>query len=134
MLYLLANCFIIYFLLQSTADESQEMNDSELAKEAAIDDEAKEIIQKAAAATKKKGKSKSTKADRTIPQCPICMVILETWELGKKHMVDAHGETRKHECLLVNCLKIFRRKEHLQRHMRIHNKEKPYQCDECPLK
>lgn len=38
---------------------------------------------------------------------------------------------RRYPCRFESCPKVFKRKEHLQRHFRSHTGEKPYQCPEC---
>lgn len=46
---------------------------------------------------------------------------------GEKHPQKMHVSTFK--CQI--CLKKFTRKEHLQRHERLHNRERPFACDNC---
>ncbi|KAI8643976.1 hypothetical protein BD408DRAFT_312486, partial [Parasitella parasitica] len=35
------------------------------------------------------------------------------------------------ECPLSSCGKIFKRLEHMKRHLRTHTMERPYMCDLC---
>ncbi|OAD04027.1 C2H2-type zinc finger transcription factor, partial [Mucor lusitanicus CBS 277.49] len=38
---------------------------------------------------------------------------------------------RHFECPLPSCGKIFKRLEHMKRHLRTHTLERPYLCDLC---
>ena len=41
------------------------------------------------------------------------------------------GKGKPFTCPLLSCAKVFKRMEHLKRHLRTHTMEKPYECDKC---
>lgn len=41
------------------------------------------------------------------------------------------GPQRGFECPLLSCGRLFKRMEHLKRHVRTHTQEKPYECGRC---
>lgn len=43
----------------------------------------------------------------------------------------AYGAARAYVCPLFSCGRLFKRLEHLKRHLRIHTSEKPYPCTRC---
>ena len=46
--------------------------------------------------------------------------------------IDISGTTSKvFVCPLFSCGRLFKRAEHLKRHLRTHTMERPYQCDRC---
>ena len=44
---------------------------------------------------------------------------------------DIDDKNRAHTCPLVSCNKLFKRMEHLKRHLRTHTLERPYMCPTC---
>ncbi|KAI8364707.1 STE like transcription factor-domain-containing protein [Radiomyces spectabilis] len=44
---------------------------------------------------------------------------------------DTRDDTRYYTCPLNSCAKVFKRLEHLKRHVRTHTMERPYLCDLC---
>lgn len=41
---------------------------------------------------------------------------------------SASNEKPKFKCNFINCGKMFMRKEHLTRHMRVHTRQRPFSC------
>ncbi|KZV70535.1 STE-domain-containing protein [Peniophora sp. CONT] len=44
----------------------------------------------------------------------------------------APGTIRAYQCPLFTCARLFKRMEHLTRHVRTHTLERPYPCQRCP--
>merc|ERR1712176_828863 len=52
----------------------------------------------------------------------------------KRHILRDHEKTlqRRHKCLL--CPKAFHSKQNLERHQRVHDKKKPFECKYCGMR
>ena len=66
--------------------------------------------------------------DTRIP-CFYCDKLFTTRQVQKRHMEDMHMNTRRFEC--VTCKLSFKRRDHLEGHVKIHTSEKRHSCDKC---
>ncbi|KAI0656200.1 hypothetical protein C8Q70DRAFT_921808 [Cubamyces menziesii] len=52
--------------------------------------------------------------------------------MGMGTLGDAGPRTKAFVCPLFSCGRMFKRMEHLRRHLRTHTLERPFPCDRCP--
>ena len=63
----------------------------------------------------------------------VCWLCCQDQYILKMHIKMRHMEPDVlFQCNL--CSKMFTRKAHLKRHLRIHNPDKPYKCPHCPYR
>uniref|UniRef100_A0A1B0CYD6 C2H2-type domain-containing protein n=1 Tax=Phlebotomus papatasi TaxID=29031 RepID=A0A1B0CYD6_PHLPP len=66
---------------------------------------------------------------RTLPPCRLCGKIF--WKDGEyaSHMLEEHNDDKPFECTI--CLKKFKVKLYLTRHMGLHETDKAFSCEVC---
>ena len=88
-------------------------------------------------------KKTSTSEERTVCQWTVDREICKerfntSKELGE-HILEKHKTTGSFKCQWSKregdiCVKEFRQRSHLIKHIRTHTKEKPFECEECGRK
>lgn len=63
----------------------------------------------------------------TLPLAPSTSSAPYTQTMGD----NSFGKTKAFVCPLFSCGRLFKRMEHLKRHLRTHTLERPYQCPRC---
>ncbi|CAL4146870.1 unnamed protein product, partial [Meganyctiphanes norvegica] len=61
--------------------------------------------------------------------CNLCKSYFANQALLRRHISNCHCNVRKYSCKYCN--KKFKRKEHMQRHERIHTGLRPFKCSLC---
>ncbi|KAK7926282.1 hypothetical protein WMY93_008592 [Mugilogobius chulae] len=69
----------------------------------------------------------TSESSNNVPALPPITVSSQSNE----HMQENVNEVRSFKCPEIDCGKSFRHRSVLELHMRIHNKDKPYQCKVC---
>lgn len=95
--------------------------------------------------------------DKNLFKCSICNINLKSKLSYEKHMQDSHEQNficptcgniyakkrdlrshlrshnfvKKYKCTFVECDKAFRHQHHLKNHLRVHEKNSPFKCNEC---
>jgi hypothetical protein len=50
---------------------------------------------------------------------------------NQKTVMGEHGPEKAYSCPFTQCARLFKRLEHLKRHVRTHTMERPYACTQC---
>src|SRR5258707_8288782 len=80
--------------------------------------------------------STSMPLSQSAPQQPTQANLTPPGALGSSGMaqyesVSSDGKVRAFVCPLYSCGRLFKRMEHLKRHMRTHTMERPFLCPRC---
>ena len=78
-------------------------------------------------------KKNQNKEIGTSSKKPVCPTCTKTFSTNKNlnRHIKIHSEEKPYQCSEQDCNLSFTRKDHLDRHMRKHSGEKPFSCDLC---
>ncbi|KAH7230331.1 hypothetical protein B0J15DRAFT_410784, partial [Fusarium solani] len=65
------------------------------------------------------------------PSPPPSRTVVNSVPSGKAPKGRSSRPHGHHACSVSSCAKVFRRKEHLDRHVRSHRLQRPFQCLYC---
>lgn len=74
------------------------------------------------------------KPTKTVLRCRQCNLVFDTLQERKMHEKETNHAFRAKNKMCSFCGKAFATRDHLNRHVRTHTKEKPYPCNYCDMR
>lgn len=74
------------------------------------------------------------KRPKNLLRCRQCDLVFDTIEEQKIHEKETNHKFRTKNKMCSYCGKAFATRDHLNRHVRTHTKEKPYPCNYCEMR